>query len=61
MLIAGTERTGQQKRVTPLVGSLGNADDNALAESVRGLFKAEVIRQLGPWRNVEAVEFATLT
>ena len=44
-----------------MVGSLGNADDNALAESVRGLFKAEVIRQLGPWRNVEAVEFATLT
>ena len=35
--------------------------DNALAESVIGLFKAEVIRRKGPWRTLEAVEFATLT
>ena len=34
--------------------------DNALAESVIGLFKAEVIRRKGPWRTLEAVEFATL-
>ena len=33
---------------------------NALAESVIGLFKTEVIRRRGPWRNLEAVEFATL-
>ena len=34
--------------------------DNALAESVIGLFKAEVIRRTGPWQHLEAVEFATL-
>jgi len=45
----------------PSVGSRGDAYDNALAESVIGLFKAEVIRRRGPWRNLEAVEFATLT
>ena len=33
---------------------------NALAESVIGLYKTELIRQRGPWRNLEAVEFATL-
>ncbi len=47
--------------IAPSVGSRGDAYDNALAESVIGLFKAEVIRRRGPWRNLEAVEFATLT
>lgn len=47
--------------IAPSVGSRGDAYDNALAESVIGLFKTEVIRRLGPWRNLEAVEFATLT
>ena len=42
------------------VGSRGDAYDNALAESVIGLFKTEVIRRQGPWRSVETVEFATL-
>ena len=42
------------------VGSRGDAYDNALAESVIGLFKTEVIRRKGPWRSLEAVEFATL-
>jgi len=42
------------------VGSRGDAYDNALAESVIGLFKTEVIRRLGPWRHLESVEFATL-
>jgi putative transposase len=42
------------------VGSKGDAYDNALAESVIGLFKTEVIRRQGPWRNLEDVEFATL-
>ncbi len=46
--------------IAPSVGSRGDAYDNALAESVIGLFKTEVIRRLGPWRNLEAVEFATL-
>jgi len=42
------------------VGSVGDSYDNALAESIIGLFKTEVIRRLGPWRNMEDVEFATL-
>jgi len=47
--------------IEPSVGSRGDAYDNALAESVIGLFKTEVIRRKGPWRAIEAVEFATLT
>lgn len=42
------------------VGSRGDSYDNALAESVIGLFKTEVIRRRGPWRHLEDVEFATL-
>jgi transposase InsO family protein len=47
--------------IAPSVGSQGDAYDNALAESVIALFKTEVIRRKGPWRSLEAVEFATLT
>jgi putative transposase len=47
--------------IAPSVGSRGDAYDNALAESVIGLFKTEVIQRLGPWRNLDGVEFATLT
>ena len=46
--------------IAPSVGSRGDAYDNALAESVIGLFKTEVIQRKGPWRAREAVEFATL-
>lgn len=42
------------------MGTTGDSYDNALAESIIGLYKTEVIRRRGPWRNVEAVEFATL-
>ncbi len=42
------------------VGSRGDAYDNALAETVNGLYKAEVIYHLGPWKGLEDVEFATL-
>jgi len=42
------------------VGSVGDSYDNALAETIIGLYKTEVIRHRGPWRNLEAVEFATL-
>ena len=49
-----------QAGIEPSVGSVGDSYDNALAESVIGLFKAEVIHRRGPWRSVEAVEFATL-
>lgn len=46
--------------IEPSVGSVGNSYDNALAETINGLYKAEVIHRRGPWRNFEAVEFATL-
>lgn len=42
------------------VGSVGDAYDNALAETINGLYKTEVIRKRGPWKNLEAVENATL-
>jgi transposase InsO family protein len=42
------------------VGSRGDSYDNALAETIIGLFKTEVIRRRGPWRNIDAVEYATL-
>jgi len=42
------------------VASVGDSYDNALAETINGLYKAEVIHRRGPWRNFEAVEFATL-
>ena len=47
--------------IEPSVGSRGDSYDNALAESIIGLFKTEVIQRKGPWRHLEAVEFATLT
>jgi len=46
--------------VDPSVGSVGDAYDNALAESQIGLYKTELIRPEGPWRDVEQVELATL-
>ena len=46
--------------IEPSVGSTGDSYDNALAESINGLYKAEVIHRRGPWRTVEDVEFATL-
>ena len=49
-----------QAGIEPSVGSVGDSYDNALAESVIGLYKAEVIYRLGPWRNSEHVEFETL-
>jgi transposase InsO family protein len=54
-----TERLGEAG-IEPSVGSVGDSYDNALAETINGLFKAEVIHRRGPWRNAEAVEFATL-
>jgi transposase InsO family protein len=46
--------------IEPSVGSRGDSYDNALAESVIGLYKTEVIRRRGPWRSLEDVELATL-
>ena len=46
--------------VQPSVGSVGDSYDNALAETIIGLYKTEVIHRRGPWRHLEAVEYATL-
>ena len=45
--------------IEPSVGSVGDSYDNALAETIIGLYKAEKILPRGPWRNVDDVEFAT--
>ena len=57
--IAYTERLAQAG-IDPSVGTVGDAYDNALAETVIGLFKTELIKPHGPWRTVEQVEIATL-
>ena len=54
-----TERLSEAG-IEPSVGSVGDSYDNALAETINGLYKAEVIHRRGPWRSFEAVEFATL-
>ena len=54
-----TERLAEAG-IEPSVGSVGDSYDNALAETITGLYKAEVIHRRGPWRTFEAVEFATL-
>ena len=54
-----TERLAEAGLV-PSVGSVGDSYDNALAETINGLYKAEVIHRRGPWRSLEAVEYATL-
>ena len=46
--------------IVPSVGSVGDSYDNALAETVIGLFKTEVIHHRGPWRSLAAVEIATM-
>ena len=46
--------------LVPSVGSVGDSYDNALAETINGLYKAEVIYRRGPWRSFAAVEHATL-
>jgi putative transposase len=46
--------------IEPSVGTVGDSYDNALAETINGLYKTEVIHRRGPWRSLEAVEFATL-
>ena len=54
-----TERLAEAG-IEPSVGSVGNSYDNALAETINGLYKAETIHRRGPWRSFEAVEVATL-
>ena len=54
-----TERLAEAG-IEPSVGSAGDSYDNAMAETIIGLFKTEVIRRRGPWRGLDQVEFATL-
>ncbi|WP_342585955.1 IS3 family transposase [Zhengella mangrovi] len=54
-----TERLAEAG-IEPSVGSVGDSYDNALAETINGLYKAEVIHRRGPWRSFESVEYATL-
>ena len=42
------------------MGSVGDSDDNAMAETVIGFYKTELIHQRGPWHQSDAVEYATL-
>lgn len=46
--------------IEPSVGTVGDSYDNALAETINGLYKTQVIHRRGPWRSFEAVEFAIL-
>ena len=59
LAIRYTERLAEEG-IDPSVGTVGDSYDNAMAESIIGLYKTEVIRPRGPWRNLEAVEYATL-
>ena len=54
-----TERLAEAK-IAPSDGSVGDTCANALAETINGLFKADVIHRRGPWRSCDAVEYATL-
>ncbi len=54
-----TERLAEAQ-INASVGSVGDSYDNALAETINGLYKTEVIRRRGPWKNIEAIEYATL-
>ena len=59
MSVSDTERLAEIN-AQPSIGSIGDSVDNAMAETMNGLYKTELIRRQGPWRNVEHVELATL-
>jgi putative transposase len=58
--VAHTERLAEIHALAS-IGSIGDSYDNAMAEAVNALYKTELIRRQGPWRNAEHVELATLT
>ena len=65
MLFHGFGKFGATERlaeagIEPSVGNVGDSYDNALAETINGLYKTEVVYWRGAWRSFEAVEFATL-
>ena len=49
-----------QAGIEPSVGSTGDSYDNALAETINGLYKTELVRKKGPWKTIEALEWETL-
>ena len=57
---SNTPEEPEEAGIEPSVGSVCGSYDNALAETINGLHKAEIIHRRGPWRSFEAVEFATL-
>lgn len=57
--IAYTDRL-KEAGINPSVGSVGDSYDNALAETINGLYKTELVYNLGPWRSIEQLELATL-
>jgi putative transposase len=59
LAIRYTERLAEAGAVTS-VGSVGDSYDNALAETIIGLYKTELIRRRGPWKGIDQVEYATL-
>ena len=59
MSIRYSERLGEAG-ISPSVGATGDAHDNALAETINGLYKTELIHRCGPWKTKAAVELATL-
>ena len=59
MSIRYTERLAEAG-IAPSVGSVGDAYDNALAETINGLYKTEVIRRRSSWKTMEEVEMETL-
>jgi putative transposase len=59
LAIRYTERLAEAGAVTS-VGSVGDSFDNALAETIIGLYKTELIRRRGPWKGIDQVQYATL-
>src|SRR3954467_12736758 len=59
LAIRYTERLAETGAVNS-VGSKGDSYENALAETIIGLYKAELVRNRGPWRGLDDVEYATL-
>ena len=59
LAIKYTERL-EEAKIDPSVGSVGDSYDNAMAETINGIYKTEVIEHEGPWQGKSDVEFATL-
>ena len=56
---SATPNASPQAGIAASVGTVGDSYDNALAETINGLYKTELIKPRGPWRTLDAVEYAT--